>query len=519
MKRCPECGRDYNDDSMTYCLDDGSELLFGPASGPGAGDEPVTAILPTIDSGFVTSGEAVGRQLSTANSIAVLPFANISTDEENEFFCDGLAEELLNALSKIDDLKVVARTSAFSFKGKLVEAREIGRKLNVKTVLEGSVRKVENRLRISVQLINASDGYQLWSERYDREMKDIFDVQDEITLAVVEALKLKLLGEEKAAVLKHYTDNTDAWELYLKGRFFWGKLTPAGSEKAIEYFEQAVSLEPNFALAYAGLADTYALLSQISSVPVGETMPLAKEFAQQALSLDRQLAEAHTSLALVLADYDYDLVAAETHYRTAIEISPNNSTTRQLYAQLLSQLCRYDQAEAEFRKAIRVDPLSVFVNWHYAFGLFQAHRFEEAVAQLEKTCEIDAGFPFSQWLNSIICQARKDYRQAAECLAKFYELVGNPADAARVRESFAEGGWPGYVMMMTGERPPDDVTRYFAATLHASLDEKDEAFAQIEKAYTKREALLTLIKTDPRMVSLRDDPRFNVILKRLNLSE
>ncbi len=209
MKRCPECRRDYYDDTLLYCLDDGNALLDGPASG----NEPVTAILASVEAETaIASSEG---QPGSPNSIAVLPFAHMSSDEDNEYFCDGLAEELINALTKIDELKVAARTSAFSFKGKETDISEIARKLSVKTILEGSVRRSGSNVRITVQLINAADGYHLWSERYDREMNDIFAVQDEITLAVVEALKVKLLHGERSAILKKGTANTEAYELYL----------------------------------------------------------------------------------------------------------------------------------------------------------------------------------------------------------------------------------------------------------------------------------------------------------------
>jgi eukaryotic-like serine/threonine-protein kinase len=449
------------------------------------------------------------------NSIAVLPFTDMSAEGDHEYFCDGLAEELLNALAKIDELKVAARTSAFSFKGKNANASEIGERLNVKNVLEGSVRRSGSKLRISVQLVNAADGYHIWSERYDREMRDIFDVQDEIALAVVDALKLKLFGEEKAAVLKRYTDNTEAYELYLKGRFFWSKLSPAGLEKAIEYFNEAVSIEPDFALAYAGLADSYAVLSQVSAIPVSETMPKAKAFAEKALSLDADLAEAHVSLGLVFADYDYDFVAAEKHYQTAIRLNPNNASPHHLYGQLLAELGRHREAEAELCQAIKIDPLSIVYNWQYGFGLFQARRYDEAIVQLNKTAEMDSSFSLTQWAFACIHQARGDYPKTAESFAKYYELAGNSEDAALVRKSFADNGWMGFVRMMTGEHQPDDVASYLAATLHASLGEKDAAFAKLERAYENREWLLALIKIDPRIDSLRDDPRFTEILHRI----
>jgi adenylate cyclase len=250
MKRCPQCNRVETDDLLAFCRVDGTRLITDSEA-----FEPATAIL----TGGGRSAELTTRDLPNVPSIAVLPFVNMSADAENEYFCDGLAEELLNALTRINDLKVAARTSAFSFKGRNTNVSEIGAALNVKTVLEGSVRKSANRLRISAQLINVADGYHLWSERYDREMKDVFDVQDEITLAIVDALRVKLLGDEKQAVLKRHTDDTEAYQLYLKGRYYWNKRTAEGFEKALECFEEAIARDSNYALAYAGLADLTTL--------------------------------------------------------------------------------------------------------------------------------------------------------------------------------------------------------------------------------------------------------------------
>jgi len=330
MKRCPECRRDYYDDTLVYCLDDGNALLEGPATGSGAGDEPATAILSVraASAGGQILGEAptrhhIGSTPAYSNSIAVLPFVNMSPDAENEYFCDGLSEELLNALAKIDDLKVAARTSAFSFKGTNTNVNEIGRALNVKTVLEGSVRKSGNRLRITAQLVNASDGYHLWSERYDREMKDIFDVQDEITVAVVDALKVKLFGEEKAAVLKRHTRNPEALEFYLRGLSYFTRFTPEYFQKAIESFDQAIAIDPNYASAYAGLAESYSEMSFFGSP--GEWMPKAKEAALKALELDNTLGNAHNSLAVTKMYYDRDYAGAEHEFKRAIALDPGSA--------------------------------------------------------------------------------------------------------------------------------------------------------------------------------------------------
>src|SRR5215207_5161556 len=250
MKRCPECGRDYTDETLNFCLDDGTRL-----NSPTDVAEPVTAIM-TSGSGYrpteVFPPPTIQRA-DSGNSIAVLPFVNMSADTENEYFCDGLAEELLNALAKIDDLKVAARTAAFSFRGKNVPMAEIGEALKVRTILEGSVRKSGSKLRITIQLINAADGYHIWSERYDRDLQDIFEVQDEIALAVVDALKVKLLAPEKQSLLKRHTDSAEAYQLYLRGRFFFYKRTPEGFQKAIVYFEKAIEIDPDYAVAVSGL--------------------------------------------------------------------------------------------------------------------------------------------------------------------------------------------------------------------------------------------------------------------------
>ena len=239
MKLCPICRQSYTDETLKFCRDDGAILVSDSSL---TGDLPETRVLSQPNTGYQS---ATQQLLSHTPSIAVLPFVNMSADPENEYFCDGLAEELINALTKIDRLRVLARTSSFSFKGKQADVREIGQRLNVSTVLEGSVRKAGSRLRITAQLINVADGYHLWSERYDRQIEDLFEIQDEVTLAVVDALKLKLLSREKASLLKQPTENTEAYQLYLKGRYYWHQRTEEAVKKGIECFEQAIDIDPN----------------------------------------------------------------------------------------------------------------------------------------------------------------------------------------------------------------------------------------------------------------------------------
>jgi len=445
----------------------------------------------------------------------VLPFANMSASVENEYFCDGLSEELLNALAKIEGLKVAARTSAFSFKGKNVNVDEIGRALHVSTILEGSVRRAGNRLRITVQLVNVTDGYHLWSERYDREMRDIFDVQDEITLAVVDALKVKLLGEEKATVLKRYTHNAEAYQLYLRGRFYTYKRTPKDSQHAIVYFNQAITIDPNYALAFAGLADAYALLSSYGGAPPVEAMPKAREAALKAVLLDNNLAEAHAALGVILTEYDYDFAGAEREFKRAIELNPNYATAHHYYAELLSHLGRFEEAFAEYRRALEIDPLSLIINRHYGQSLFYARQDDESLAQLKQTVELDANFASVHASLALLHQVKGNYAESVEEEAKEQELFGKPANAALIRESFAKGGWNEFLRVVTKAPQPILSPLHDVAVFHAVLGEKDISLAELNKAYENRTYYIVHIKVDPRLDSLRDDPRFQDLLRRV----
>jgi len=313
----------------------------------------------------------------THPSIAVLPFTNLSVDKEQEYFCDGMAEEIISALTHVEGLHIVARTSAFAFKGEKLDVREIGKRLNVGTVLEGSVRKAGNRLRISAQLINVADGYHLWSEKYDRDMEDIFAIQDEISLAIVDKLKVKLLGEEKAALVKRYTDNLEAYSLYLKGRYHWSKRTPEGIKKAIQHFKQVIEKDPNYALAHAGLADCYSMLEQARVLPAKEAFPKAKAAVTKALEIDETLAEAHTSLAFVRWYYDWDWAGAEKEFLRAIELNPNYPTGHQWYAVYLAEMGRPAEAISEIKKAQELDPLLVIINIASAWILICARQYDQ----------------------------------------------------------------------------------------------------------------------------------------------
>lgn len=525
MKRCPKCLRTYADETQNFCLDDGAWLTDEPVS-----DEPLTAVLPQ---GAFAAPEPQTRLFNTHSnemtismsgyqptSIAVLPFAHLSSDADDEYFCDGLAEELINELAQIPELKVVARTSAFSFKGKNVDIVQIGNLLNVKTILEGSVRKSGNRLRITAQLINVADGYHLWSSKYDIEMRDIFDVQDEITGAIVSALKLRLLGDSGDDIgplldeLKTHSAEVEAYQAYLRGRFFFNKFTTDGAFKAIEFYQQAIALDSQLAAAYAGLAYAHIMTTEMGPVPSLEAMPRAKDAALKALSLDETSADAHGALAMILNDFDYDFVAAEARFRRAIELSPNNSVPRQSYGLLLAQLERHDEAERQFRKALEVDPLSVAANWVYSLCLFLARKYDESLERAQVTLELDPEFAVAYLSLAFVYQMRGDYDSSVDAYARCSEVMGIPENTAFIRRSF-DNGWNSFLHAMTGPGRPSTFSSYIVSVFATASGDLDRAFAELEIALANREPHLVMLKADPRQDGLRNDPRFNEMVKRI----
>jgi tetratricopeptide (TPR) repeat protein len=296
-------------------------------------------------------------------------------------------------------------------------------------------------------------------------------------------------------------------------------LSPEGYEKAIEYFNQAIEIEPDFALAFAGLADSYAWLSELSDFPQQVGMLKAKEFANHALYLDPNLAEAHTALGFVLMDYEFDFAGAITHYQKAIKFNPNYATARVLYGHLLQQLGDEEKGESEIQQAKRLDPLSVLVNWFLGFSKYEARRFDDALGQLEKTIELDPQNSFTYFVVSMVHQAIGSYEKSVEAYAKSIELAGDSQNAEAIRQSFVREGWEGTVRLLTGIPRPPAMFSYQAATLLASIGEKDAAFAELNTAYENREAFLVMIKVDARMDSLRDDPRFKELLRKMGLPE
>jgi TolB-like protein/Tfp pilus assembly protein PilF/predicted Ser/Thr protein kinase len=476
-----------------------------------------------LESGVTKTLETVGK---AAPSVAVLPFANLSADPEQEYFCDGMAEDIINALTQLEGLRVVARTSAFAFKGKHEDIREIGRKLSVGTLLEGSVRKAGGRVRITAQLINVADGYHLWSERFDRDLSDVFAIQDEISLAIVDKLKVKLLGDEKKKMLKRYTQDLEAYDLYLKGRYHWNRRTQEALRKAMGHFEQVVQKDPGYALAYAGLADCYSMLAQVRALTPKEAFPKAKALASKALELDEARSEAHTSLAFVLSCFDWDWAGAEREFRRAIELNPNYATAHQWFAVgLLVNLRRTSEAIQEIQKALELDPLSLIINTAAGNVYLYAGREDKALEQAEKVLDMDSTFGFAHLILTEVNERRRKYDESVEEGLKGYSFAGflSQHEVTSLRETYASSGRIGFLRrwleIMQSKAKQGEVLNYGIASVYARLDETEKAIHYLEKAYEERDYDLNNLLVDDVFDKMRSDPQFIEIMKKMGFPE
>ncbi len=464
------------------------------------------------------------RSAESKPSIAVLPFVDMSPQKDQEYFCDGIAEELINGLSHIRDLHIVARTSAFAFKGEKLDVREIGQRLDVKTVLEGSIRKAGNRVRITAQLINVEDGYHLWSEKFDREMNDIFAIQDEISMAIVDNLKVKLLAKEKAAIEKRHTDDPDAYNLYLKGLHFGSKPSPEAFEKALEYFKKAYDQDPRFALALAGMAYIYGSYGIFSFLSPDEVLPNAQAALSKALELDEDLSEAHVVSALIAFWFEWDWEAAENHFTKALNLNPGNAFCRAWYGWYQLAMGKPDEAVAEIKRAQELDPLMPLF---YAMGTgihFSAGKLDEAVDQFHKAIELD---PYS---GAALFQVGRVYLkkgmldEALSAFKKSLELV--------IFAGWAESGIA-FIHILRGERKKAEqilhdllkrkkttnVSSYCIASIYFQLGEKDKALEFLEKAYEERDILMPFIQVFVENIDTQSDPRFFPVVKKMGFTE
>jgi serine/threonine protein kinase/Flp pilus assembly protein TadD len=455
-------------------------------------------------------------------SIAVLPFADLSPQRDQEYFCDGIAEELINALTKIENLKVASGSSAFQFKGKGHDIREVGEKLKVKTVLEGSVRKAGNRLRITAELVNVADGYHLWAEKYDCEMEDIFAIQDEISLTIVDKLKVKLLSEEKAKLIKRHTDDVEAYNLYLEGRYFWNKRTREGFRRAIEHFEQAIAKDPGFSLAYSGLADSYNLLAFYCLLAPNEAFPRARAAAQKALEIDKAIAEAYTSLGFVNMYHDWNWPEAQKNFLKAIELGPGYPTAHHWYAEYLLVMGRMDEAFAEGQSALEFDPFSLIINIFLGWASYYSGRYDQALAQFQKTLDLAPDFAPAHLFFGLTYVQKAMFDEAMAEFQKAKALFGEtPLIDAAIGHAYASWGKTAEFQKVLRELEEASkhiyISEYFTAAAYASIGDKDKAFLLLEKCRKERDLWSTFLKVDPVWNIIRTDPRFGALLKEMSL--
>jgi TolB-like protein/class 3 adenylate cyclase/Tfp pilus assembly protein PilF len=455
-------------------------------------------------------------------SLAVLPLANLNPDTESEYFADGMTEELISALSRVEGLRVVSRTSAFTFKGRNADVREVGEELGVGSVLEGSVRRAGNQLRITVQLVDTRNGYQLWSDTYDRELADVFAIQEEISQAVVRALGSRLGAAGSSAsrgpLARTGTDDLGAYELYLQGRYLTNKWGEESVRRGIAYFERAIEKDPDFARAYAGLADAYMWLLWDGSVQ--EALPLAREAAQRALELDDSLSEAHYANARVASEIDWDWPTAEEEFRRALELDPANGEARHRYAHLLVALQRYAEATAESRRLIELDPLNA--EWHHHLGwnyLFSG-QYDLAEAPYRKALELDPNVLAGRAYLGVLLVKQARFPEAIEMFQEDIERHGaNGETLSHLAWGHAMAGDRAAARAILADinRRGIRVAAWRRAYVHAALGEKDHAFEWLEQAFVERRALFQFAR-DPRFDPLRDDPRFAQIVRRMNLA-
>src|SRR5213080_1996165 len=467
------------------------------------------------------TASAARTEAATApsKSIAVLPFDNLSRDPDNAFFAEGVQDEILTRLAKVADLKVISRTSTQHFKSTPENLPQIAKQLGVAHILEGSVQKANDQVRVNVQLINALTDAHLWADTYDRKLTDIFAVESEIAKTIAETLQARLSGSEKSSIAKAPTANPEAYELYLKGRFFWNKRTGADLRKAIEYFNQAVTKDPNYALAYVGLSDSYLLLPNYGSTSSQEALLPARTAAKKALALDDSLAEAHASLGL-LATIELDLERALSELERAVQLKPNYATAHHWLALADMTLARFDPAIGEGKRAIELDPLSLIINADFSWLYLYARRYDEGEAQARKTLEIDSHFFLAHYYLGIALQLKGRLSEAIPEFQKSLDLNDDPYSLGILGQAYARNGQNEearkILARLNEQGNARHVAPYAMALVYLGLGDKERAIDELDRGYRDGETnYLFVIKVDPLLDNLRGDPRFEALVQKI----
>jgi TolB-like protein/Tfp pilus assembly protein PilF len=539
MKRCPTCQSIYTDEGLNFCRVDGTALV----SDSSALDDTSSTIRLPISSRQIGSTESQTELFSSGpvstsslnspsrrrasrrsiNSLAVLPLTNASDDPNMEYFSDGITESIINALTRLPKLRVVPRSTVFRYKGQDVDPQAVGRALDVRAVLTGRVLHVGERLVVKAELIDVVNESQLWGEQYNRKPDDIFDVQDEISREISEKLRLQLSHEEKRKLTKRHTEDPEAYRLYLRGRFYWNKRTEENFKKGAEFFQQAIELDPNYALAYAGLADTYILLGFYGVSAPQDTMPRAKAAAVRALDLDNSLAEAHTSLAYVLAFNEWNWTAAEKEFKRAIKLNPNYATARHWYGIFLVLISRPEEGIASVKRAQELDPLSLIINTEVGWAYYLTRQYDKAIKQYRATIELEPGFSVAHFFLGEAYAQKGMRKEAIAELRKAVELSGgSPLMKGVLGHVYALSGERDKALAILHELEQLMTKRYVSpfifALFYVGLGDKDQAFIWLERAYEHKSILLGWINVEPMLNSLHDDERFADLLRRMNLS-
>jgi TolB-like protein/Tfp pilus assembly protein PilF len=567
MKKCPQCGRDYNDPTLSFCLDDGTALLDGPAST----DEPLTAILPgiadtaesptrTLDPGEADETKLYDKQAGNAparrakiiagvagvvvvaalvfgvywffgrgpsnqiESIAVMPFANESGDANLEYLSDGMTETLINSLSQVPDLSVKARSLVFRYKGKELEPKEAASRLGVQAILTGRVIKQGDQLTLSVELIDGKTENTIWGHKYDRKGSDLVSLQSEVARDVSNKLKSRLSGEDVAKVEKRSTTDPEAYQLYLKGRFLWNKRTIASLKQAAAFYEEAIDKDPDYALAYSGLAETYVLYMAWSIEKPMESLPKAKAAALRALELDSSLAAPHAAIGVYHIYYNWDRDAGEKELRRAIELDPNYATAHQwLGSEALPPEKRFDEAISELKRAEELDPLSAIIGTRLADVLFYAGRRDEAIEQYKRTLELDPNFGYAHQQLGLAYGLKGMYPQAISEARHSLELNPDPTGKAFLALWLARSGSRAEALKLLDELKQEASERYVQsyafALVYLGLGEKDKALDWLEKEMTEHGLNAQYFGIYGELEELRPEPRFKAMLKRQKLPE
>jgi TolB-like protein/tetratricopeptide (TPR) repeat protein len=458
------------------------------------------------------------------HAIAVLPFVNVGADPNIEYLADGVTEGIISSLSRVPELRVMARSTVFSYKGRDINAQKVGKELNVDAVLLGRVTQRGDTLMIQTDLVNVADGTELWGDQFNRKVADLIAVQGDISKEIYENLRPRIVGaEESAQVAKHDTENPEAYQLYLQGLFYWNKWTEEGFRKATDYFNQAVEKDPNYAQAYAGLADTYNFLGESGYTAPLQVWQNAKSAATHAVKLDENLPEAHISLALVRESYDWDWAGAESEFKRAIELNGNNASAHQWYGDFLSRMGRFDEARVELKKAQELDPLSLLTNTSLGRQLYFTRQYDAAIQQLTKTLEMDPKFVPAQHAIEAAYAQNGMFKEAIGERQRVLTLSGNPDLAASIGEDFNTSGYPGVMRSwLEGLKEVSKrgyVSSYNMAQIYARLGDKSQALASLETALEQRDSNLTYVKVEPAFDDLRSDPRFKRVVQQLNMPQ